>query len=151
MKLSRHFIISLFMGTAVWFFVKSLYAGLVCFFSGVFVDIDHVIEYIIHYGWRNFTFKKFFLACEQTDRQEGEYQFRKLYLIFHSGEFALALWFLSIYIKNVYLFAGALGYSTHLILDYIGNDMYLLSYFLVWRAINKFHTDRILRKAIQKK
>lgn len=146
MKPERHFIVSLFMGTLVWLFAKSLSAGLVCLFSGVFLDIDHIIDHIAEHGWRNLTYKKFFTACEQTARQEGEYQFKKIYLILHSVEIAIALWLLVVYTKNVYLFAGALGYSVHLILDYIGNSVYLHSYFIIGRAMNKFITSRVLRK-----
>ena len=146
MKPGRHIIVSLFMGIIVWFFARSLYAGFVCFFSGILIDIDHIIEFIIHHGWRNFSYKRCYLACEQTSKQDGKYQFRKIYLIFHCAEIALLLWFLVFYTRNLYLFAVALGYSTHLILDYLPGLVYPFSYFVVWRAINKFRTNRFLLK-----
>jgi len=144
--------VSLSMGASVCFFAKSLYAGLICFLSGFLLDIDHIIEYIVHYGPRDLTIKNVYLACAQTHEQEGEYQFRKLYLIFHSTEIAIVLWVLALYTKNVYLFVSALGYSTHLILDYMGNISIFRpqSYFVIWRAINKFQTNKLLRKSYTK-
>ncbi len=146
MNPSKHFIASLFVGAIVWFFARSLYAGLVCLFCGIFLDLDHIIDYIADHGWRNLTYKNLRRACEQTARQEGELQFRKIYLIFHCAEVALMLWLLVLYARNVYLFAGALGYSVHLILDYISNPVNPHSYFITGRAINKFLTKRILQK-----
>ena len=151
MKPASHIIVSLSTGALVWFFAKSLYAGIVCFFAGLFVDVDHIIEYIIHYGGKNFTYNNLYLTCEQTSRQEGDYQFRKLHLIFHSIEIIFALWVITIYTRNIYLFAVVIGYSAHLILDWIGNPIYLHSYFIIWRAKNKFHTNRLLRKKSCKK
>jgi len=151
MKPVSHIIISFSLGAAVWFFAKSLYAAMVCFLSGFLLDIDHIIEYIVHYGWKDFTFKKCYQACEQVFKKEGEYQFKKLHLIFHSAEIALLFWLITSYTKNIYLFAGVLGYSVHLILDSIGNQLYPYSYFIVWRAINRFSPDRLFRKRITQK
>ena len=151
MKPSIHFIASLSSGATLWFFTKSLYAGAVCFFSGIFLDIDHAIDFMVLHGRRNFSWKKCYLACVQTAEQQGEYQFKKLYLIFHSGEIALVLWFLVIYTKNLYLLAGSIGYSIHLMLDSAANILHPYSYFIIWRAVNKFRTDRLQKIRFYKK
>jgi hypothetical protein len=139
MKPGNHLIVSVFMGTAVWFFMKSLYAGLVCFFTGTLLDIDHLLDYIIHYGYRGFTYSKFRLACEQIN-------FKKIYIIFHSTEVAILLWMFAVFTQNLYLLSGALGYSVHLFLDHIGNPLYFRSYVTIWRIMNNFNAAKMIRR-----
>ena len=146
MKVIKHLSVSLSLGGGLWDLSNSLYAGIICFIGGVFVDIDHIIEYILHYGYKNFTLRRFYKACAQTDRGEGRYQFKKLHFFFHSVEFAFLLAIIAFYTKNLYFFSLALGYSSHLILDYIGNPVYPYTYFFFWRAANKFYADRVLRR-----
>lgn len=144
MKLSRHFIVSISLGTIVWILTNSFFASLVCFFSGFFIDVDHIMEYIVHFGWKKFSLKKCYLAYEQPGKQDGFYQFKKSYVVFHSNEFAVVLWLLAIYTQNIIIFGSALGYSSHLLLDNIGNHMHPYSYFILWRVKNNFHIDKVL-------
>jgi hypothetical protein len=146
MRPSGHIIASFTAGAALWFFTKSIYAGLLCFASGVLVDIDHIAEYIIHHGWRGVTIKNMYRACENTGKHEGHLKFGRLYVVLHAVEIALLLWAITVYTGNIYLLAVTLGYSLHLILDYIGNSIYPFSYFILWRAIKGFRTDKVLRK-----
>lgn len=146
MRPSRHIIASLTIGALLWLFTRSLYAGFLCFASGILVDLDHILEYIIHHGWKDLTFKNMYEACEQTERQKGDMRFKKLYIIFHISEIAILLWIAAIYTKNIFLLAIAWGYSSHLILDVIGNNTYPISYFMFWRAINKFDSDKLFIK-----
>ncbi len=145
MKSSVHAITSLSIGALMWFFTKSLYAGILCFISGFFIDIDHIIEYVIHYGWKNFSFKRLFQVCEQTTKLE-RCRFQKIYLIFHSGELAILLWIVFILTKDIYLFAIAIGYSIHLIMDCIGNPTHPYYIFITFRAIKDFDTEKLIRK-----
>lgn len=147
MKSSIHAITSLSIGALLWFFTKSLYAGILCFISGFFTDLDHIIEYVIHYGWKDFTLKRFFLVCEQTCKQEGDERFPKIYLIFHAVELAVLLWIISIFTKNIYLIAITIGHSVHLILDYISGILYPCSHFIIYRAIKGFNVEKLHKKS----
>ncbi len=146
MRPSRHIIASLTIGAVLWFFTKSVYAGLLCFASGVLVDIDHILEYIIHHGRKGLSFKNMYEACEQTERQKGDLKFKRLYIILHTAEIVLLLWTITIYTKNIYLLAITWGYSLHLILDCAANPLYPFSYFIFWRAINKFDSSKLFIK-----
>ncbi len=139
MKVSRHIIVSVSVGAVVSFWFNNLYAGIICLLSGVLVDSDHILEYIIEYRWRDFTFKKCYVACENN-------QFKKIHLVLHSIEIILVLWVFVVYTRNIYLFAGTLGYSVHLLLDIVGNRASPRSYFFIWRAVNKFSADRFLKR-----
>ena len=140
----KHVIASASVGTILWIFTKSFYAGLSCFAAGIFVDIDHIIEYIVHFGWKGVSVRRVYQACEETTLREGEYQFTKLYLIFHAVEVALVLWIVLAFTKNIYLLAVTVGYSTHLIMD-VAKKRSLLSYFIAWRSIKGFDYEKLCR------
>ncbi|MFH1776436.1 MAG: hypothetical protein ABH952_02600 [Candidatus Omnitrophota bacterium] len=147
MTASRHIIISFSLGAVVGFMTKSLYAGIICFIAGFLIDLDHVIEYVIHYGWENFTIAKFYQACEQTGKKHGTLGFQRLYLIFHSIELMFSLWIIALFTKNIYVFAFTMGYSVHLLCDCLGNrHLYTSSYLIAVRAIKKFRTVKLFKK-----
>lgn len=139
MKPSIHAIASFFLGMAIWFFTKSIYAALLCFVSGTFVDFDHVIEYVVHFGRKGLSIKEIYRVC-------NERLFEKLYVVFHSAELAILLCVLGVYTKNIYLLAISAGYTSHLILDFIGNPLHLFSYFLLRRFMRKFKAERLVKK-----
>ncbi|NQT90864.1 MAG: hypothetical protein HQ558_06380 [Candidatus Omnitrophica bacterium] len=143
---SRHVIVSLSAGAAFAFFTKSFYAGAVCFFAGVLSDIDHIIEYIIHHGFKGVSIAKVYEASLHTMKQEGDRKYNKVYLIFHAIEFVLLLWIIALLTGNIYLIAAALGYSLHIGMDCVGNPMRVCSYLITWRAINDFDVQRLFRK-----
>lgn len=144
---SRHIMISLPLAIAVGSFTQSVLAGLLCLFSGVLVDADHLIEYIIHYGCKSLNFKEIYRACTEMTKPEEEGGVKKLHLFFHSLEICILLWIGYALSKNFYLLSIALGYTGHLIMDIIGNSKIIkpLSYFTTLRAINGFNTSKIVR------
>lgn len=146
MKLSAHIIASFSIGAAIWFFTKSFTAALLYFMFGGLLDADHIIEYGLHYGWKDITFMKVYRASQCTNRGKQEGGYSKLHLIFHTAELTLLLWIGYLYTGNIYLFATAMGHSTHLIMDYIGNPIYPLSYFFIWRAMKGFDIDKIVKR-----
>jgi len=145
MKPSIHFATSFSVGLIIWFFTKSVYAGALCLASGVLVDSDHLVEFGIQHGWRKLTFKNVYETSLRTGTREEGPRFTKLYLIFHTVEVALLFWAAVIYTKNIYLLAIAAGYSSHLVLDSIGNPFYPRSYFMTWRIIKKFNIKELSR------
>ena len=145
MKPSIHFVTSFSIGVVIWFFTKSVYAGLVCLASGILVDFDHLIEFGIQHGWKNLTFKNVYETSLRTGTEEEGPRFTTLYLIFHTVEVALLFWVAAICTKNIYLFAIATGYSSHLILDSVGNPFYPSAYFMVWRFIKKFNIEKLFK------
>ena len=144
MSPGAHIIVSLSAGAALWFITQSLFAGLLCFVTGVFVDIDHALEYAIHFGWKDISIAKIYQACEETTLQQGEHQFKKFYVILHAVEIAFALWAVALLTKNVYLLAVAVGYSTHLVMDSIRKRR-LYPYFIVWRMVKRFDYNKLCR------
>lgn len=146
MRPSAHIIVSLGLGTIVWLYTKSLYVTFIGILSGVISDIDHIIEYIIHFSCKNLSLKQVFLMCEHISKKEGRYFPKKLYIIFHGGEIAIILWVISFYTKNLFLLIFALGYSLHITLDSLGNNVHPRTYLISWRIVNKFDIAKMLKK-----
>ena len=145
MKPSRHFIVSAFLAALMAAVARRPAASLLCFASGFLIDIDHIFEYIAHYGLRDFTIEKFLNACEETRKIKGDCGFRKIYLIFHGYEIAILLVLLCFYTQNIYLVAITLGYIPHLAMDAFGNTLTARSYFLTYRAMKNFKLEALLR------
>ena len=139
MRPAYHFAASFSAGAALWYFSKSFSAGLLCVLLGVIIDFDHVIEYVLHYGWEGLSIKKVYDACDNLS-------FSKLYILFHTWEVAILFWAAYFITKNIYILALSLGYSTHLVLDAIANPLHPHSYFMLWRAHKKFRTKDIRKK-----
>ena len=113
---SRHIIASLSLGAVVGSLTDSFLAGVLCFLAGVLIDIDHLFEYVIHFGLRGFNIREFYWTCRRLARPKQDGGVKKMYLIFHAGEIAILLWLAALVSKNIYILSIALGYTLHLIL-----------------------------------
>lgn len=144
---SRHIIVSVSLGAIVWLFSKSLFAGLLCLFAGTLIDIDHLVEYIVHYGLHGFNFKECYWTCVKFIEPEGKVSIKKIYLLFHVGELAILLWVVFMLTKSIYLFSIALGYTVHLIMDASFNLITPSAYFMTCRIKNGFNIIRFIRNS----
>jgi hypothetical protein len=149
--LSRHVIASGFLGAVLYFITHSVPAAVSCFIGGIILDADHVIEYIIHYGLKDFSIRKVYAACESTGRQSRGVGFKKLYLLFHVNEVAIILWLLYLWFKNIYILSFAIGYTTHMLMDCLTNPLLPEAYFMAWRVKDNFDTNSLLRKEFRYK
>jgi hypothetical protein len=100
--------------------------------AGVFVDLDHLIDYWRETGWNTDipTFMSYFYQRKP----------KKLLLLLHAWEWialsaALARAFHS---SPLWLFWGILGWLCHLLLDQRFNRLQPLSYFFFYRAHKGF-------------
>ena len=141
MKPQRHIIASAFAGIAIWVTGRNLIAGIILFLSGVLPDIDHVLEFIIHKGFKNMSIKKIYDAFSP----EHDPSFEKLYLFAHSIELVAIFWITSVFINNIYLTAFTAGYTLHIIMDAAGNNLVGGFYFFTWRMAHKFDIKKIFK------
>lgn len=143
---SRHIIVSLPLGASVWFFTQSVPAALLCFLTGtLLIDLDHLIEYAIHHGFKNPNFKEFYQTCRRMPKPQEEGGVKKIYLFFHAIEISILLWVAFAVSKNIYLLSIALGYTGHLALDITGNEIKPWAYFISARMKNGFKTLKIVK------
>ena len=127
--------------TAIFYFVHpSWSAAAICFLSGIFIDLDHVLDLFIYKKRILLSVRDLFDFC---GREKGG----RLHLIFHSYELLALLWVAIFYFHlNINWLALAVGLSVHLILDQIFNPMKPLAYFL-WFRIKCGFTKKALVNA----
>lgn len=113
-----------------------------CIASGVLVDLDHLIEYK-NYCRENWDWNEF---------STGIYFNKKgtVKVIFHSWEAAAIMWGITLakkgIKKNSLLYGITVGYTLHLILDQIGNNLNLMAYFETYRWFVGWQQDRLANK-----
>jgi len=139
---SRHVALTVPLSVGVWFFTRSPLAGFLCFASGVLIDIDHLFDYIVNFGSTNLSPKAIYRGCKKLANVNES---KRLHLFFHAIEMGIILWLATIVTKNIYLFALALGYSGHLLLDVPNARIKPSSYFMTIRIINGFKTIKFVR------
>ncbi|MDB4349526.1 hypothetical protein OAA99_01070 [Omnitrophica bacterium] len=134
---------SLIVGAAVTVYFKSLACGAASFLTGVFLDIDHILDYFWNCGVR-FNIREFYDYCINV-------RYKRISLILHSYELLIVLWVLIIALGlgNIWK-AIAIGATQHLVLDHMRNAstgrMNWRSYFLSFRIKNRFKTEKITKR-----
>lgn len=143
LHLFLHILLSIVIGYFVW---KQLRNGpaafLAAFAGGVLIDLDHLIDYFLAFG---FSFNPLYFL-------QG-YQFLasdKIYVLFHGWEYVILLGaFVWLYKRNTTIRSIAcslcLGAFLHLLIDVnVNNGMTLRSYSLIYRATQKFELRKIV-------
>ncbi len=131
MKLIQHVAISIGVSALVWAVFRSSTAAADCFLTGVFLDIDHLLDYVINYGPR-FKIKHFFTVFEFE-------AIENIYLFLHSWEFIV------IYLALLWLIdwkpvaiGAVIGIVLHLLLDHFFNAHGKFAYFISYRLFHRF-------------
>ncbi|OGZ31576.1 MAG: hypothetical protein A3H02_02610 [Candidatus Niyogibacteria bacterium RIFCSPLOWO2_12_FULL_41_13] len=141
LHLSAHFFASIFAGYLIWkIWQKPAASFLAAIAGGVFVDLDHFIDYYFVFGF-DLRWDYFF----------NGYQFLKSgkdYIFFHGWEYVLILFFLLFVFKNKsaksVVLGLALGMFFHLSLDSALNGLPVRSYSIIERAKNNFEAEKLV-------
>jgi hypothetical protein len=139
MKLQRHSAFSLIIGGLLFMMFKSWAISLSCIISGIFIDLDHIIDVVREHGL-DVTVKDFFKICNNG-------QFDRIILLLHGWEW-LPLWTITAWLTgwNPWITGTLIGLGQHLVLDAYSNSSNILSYSLIWRWKNNFHFDTLFPK-----
>jgi hypothetical protein len=135
MRLLGHALASVAVSTGIYGLTKSTEIAVSSFLAGVLIDIDHYFDYWLQYPLK-LDVKHFFTTCEGHGLQ-------RVTLLLHSVEMLLVL-LAAVYLTRSKMLLGIyLGFSQHIIFDYIFNGVYPLSYYFVFRIINKFNNVKV--------
>ena len=144
MKIRTHFYTSTLLSGGLYAATRSPQIAVSCFLSGIFIDIDHVFDFLVFSG-EKFSFKNMLSWCI-----EGRWN--KIVLIFHSYEILIFLSFIIYYFPDNILVGILLGSGLHLILDQIGNYSFnkyhklsIWFYFLTFRIFSGFRKEKLIR------
>ncbi len=121
---------------------KSPKVAVACVASGVLVDLDHLIEYSNYCGgkwkWEEFSTGSYF-------NTKGTVK-----VIFHSWETAAVMWGIvlknSLIRRSSFLYGITVGYTLHLILDQLGNNLNGMGYFELYRWLIGWKQDKLTAK-----
>ena len=142
MRPLQHLVYSTAVASVLFLTTKSPKVAVGCVASGVLVDLDHLIEYKNYCGdcwdWEEFSTGNYF-------NKKGTVK-----VIFHSWEAACALWGIVLarggIRKKSLLYGIAVGYTLHLILDQIGNNLNEMGYFELYRWLVDWQQDKLIEK-----
>lgn len=139
MRPKYHVAISAVISGVLYILFKSWALAFSSFVSGIFIDLDHVIDYVIEHKF-DFDIKKFFHFFY------GE-QYKKITIILHGWEWLILLFIFSWFTDwNPWITGVFIGFGQHMLSDMFYNISNFLSYSLIYRWKNKFDTKVILLK-----
>jgi len=137
MSPTQHTVVSTVVSFGFWSLTQSWAASILCFLGGIFIDLDHLLDYWIAKRKIFFTYPELLKFFEQESQG-------KMYLIFHSYEFLCVLWILEIaFLPSPEFLAVLAGTTIHLFLDQFFNEMRPFSYFFSYRIKCHFRKEEI--------
>ena len=137
MKFSHHVAVSTIVSSVLYVLFKSWSLTIASFLSGVFLDLDHYIDYLIEYGYP-FHMKKFFHCIYEE-------KLKRIYLFFHSWEWSIILIIMGWMSDwNHWIVGVMIGYGHHIVLDALFNTNWpIRGYSLLWRWKNNFVSELV--------
>jgi membrane-bound metal-dependent hydrolase YbcI (DUF457 family) len=140
MNLKKHVTITTVLSLLLGFFWKN-YLGVVLFWlGGIFIDVDHYLDYIRETGDIRISLRRMeelFLNLKE----------KKFYGLFHSYELIIIGLFLNFfYIKNECLYGLLAGLASHITLDALFNPVRAKFYFFLYRLNHSFEIDKCVKQ-----
>jgi len=144
MKLRAHVVSSSVISAAAYAATRSPTAAMAALLSGIFIDLDHLADFLLSSG-EKFSVANLFSWCE-------ELRWDRIFIVLHSIELLVLTAALSYWLRSELLFGLALGAGSHLALDQVGNREPLKGrrsspwyYFLSYRWRVGFRKSRLIR------
>jgi hypothetical protein len=139
--LSTHVVLALLAGFIVWLiYRKPLWSFLAGFLSGVLVDLDHLIDYFLAFGW-SFNLVYFRRGYEFMKNNKN-------YTIFHGWEYVIILLVIWMLVKNktakAVALALALGLFFHLGTDVVIDKLPIKSYSIIYKIKSNFDVEKMV-------
>jgi len=133
MQVTKHVAASVVVSALVWWWLRSPAAALACFLAGVFIDLDHIVDFL--YNQRGHLRARRFFAAFEFEILEN------IFVFLHSWEFALVWLALLLCVPEVRQPAALglfIGFVTHMGLDNFFNRHSRWAYFLLYRLRHGF-------------
>jgi len=132
MTLKQHVTITTVLTVLLGFFWKNYLGILLFWLGGIFIDVDHYLDYIRETGDMSISLSRMedlFLNVKE----------KKFYGLFHSYELILIGVCLNFfYLKNAWFYGLLAGIAVHLILDALFNPVKARFYFFLYRLNHSF-------------
>ena len=145
LHLSIHLALAALSGYLVGHFSKQPLVGVIAgLLGGFFIDLDHVIEYLLVFG-PQFSLEQFLAGRQFLVSSQ-------IFLVFHAWEYAFLLGILALIIKKrwplaaVFILALAFSGVVHLASDSVINDYPLRNYSVIYRVRVGFQAEQLLNQ-----
>ena len=126
MKPQYHLVSSTIVASILYLVFKSWSMALSCFLSGIFIDIDHIYDYLREH---KFTFK-----AKDFSYEFYSGNFNRMILFFHSWELLFLIAIIAWLTKWNPIITGVfIGFGHHLVLDTFHNTDTFRTYSFIWR------------------
>ena len=139
MKIRSHVISSGIISYILFLTTNSLSSAIASFLAGVFIDLDHFLDYYLNCG--------FSCNLKEIYGVLAKHKIAKIYVLLHSYELLSLFWvcIFLIPLSGIYM-AMAIGFTQHIFFDQIFNPITSKGYFLSYRIINKFSKESIINR-----
>ena len=123
MQSRYHIMLSLLLSLGLFFMINDPFAAITCFLIGVFMDVDHLVDYWMITGK---------LTTNTSELLETIGPHERVYIPLHSWELLLTLMILN----PIYppLFGSTIGFLYHMLADLITNNATLEGYLFIYRV-----------------
>lgn len=127
-----HFILTSIIAAYFYLRFRSWKLVVLCFVSGILIDVDHLFDHFHYFGWLGFDPRRFF--AEDIFGGSG-----KVFIPLHSWELLIPLWLWGFLAKKKKeAFALMAGFIGHLLIDYFSYSMPWPFYFFIYRLLTAF-------------
>ncbi|HYK87986.1 MAG TPA: hypothetical protein VE398_04420 [Acidobacteriota bacterium] len=135
---NQHAAVSVSSGLFLGVILRSWAAGLSCCLIGIFIDLDHLLDYWINRGF-SLNIRDFLDFCYHGTSPT-------FYVILHGYEFIPAyLWLTTIPVLRPFGWGLTVGYSLHLLGDqFFNNHLNRWTYFFSFRLFHRFSSSHIV-------
>jgi len=131
MRLEHHVALSAVVSGGVYLVTRSWPMTASSLATGVFIDGDHLFDYIREYGWR-WNPRQFF-------RASYERKYKRVILLLHAWEWLPLLLLLAWWSGwNPWIVGLVIGWAQHLAADQLCNTYKTWAYFITWRWRHRF-------------
>ncbi|MBD3420905.1 MAG: hypothetical protein GF398_12365 [Chitinivibrionales bacterium] len=131
MKPSAHVAVSTVVSGSAFLITNSIPLTVTSWLAGIFIDLDHVVDYLREYGFR--------LSPSHFLETFYHTRYKRVWLLFHGWEVMILLAAISYFTAWDPFTTGILiGCTHHLICDQFTNHASLPTYSLIWRLIKRF-------------
>jgi hypothetical protein len=143
MKPPYHVASSVLVAGILYLLFKSWSMALSCFLSGIFIDVDHIYDYLREFGFP-FRVKEFLHAIYTA-------KLNRMTLFFHSWELMFLILIITWVTNWNSLMVGILvGFGHHIILDKLYTGVPLRRYFFIYRWKRDFHIESLFNCRVNK-
>ena len=148
MLVKHHVVVSLSGGIIIYLLTQSFLKAILFSLAGIFIDIDHLFDYIHNFGWKIINLREFNKIFYTRN-------LKKLYVLLHSYELLTIFGFCLWYFKISWGWVVFLSLGIHLFMDQIYylihfREFSLWFYFLSFRIARKFEIEKFKTNSIRK-